>query len=204
MPKKLLNTVWTFVLSVTVAFSAQADAGNQNYKMSTSVISASGMHMRSEIYRMDMTLAPPSTIGQSNKRPYVNFAGFWYTFKKDFDRDRLPDDWEFQFLEDIKISDGTGDYDRDKLNDMDEYLIGTDPTDSDTDGDQVPDGWEVENDLNPSLKDALLDPDEDRCSNYCEWKNGTDPHDKKSSPFNFIMFPIKSKKTGKTAIIYLD
>lgn len=46
-------------------------------------------------------------------------------------------------------SDAYKDYDGDGLNNLEEYLNGTDPLNPDTDNDSMPDGWEVHYGLNP-------------------------------------------------------
>ena len=56
-------------------------------------------------------------------------------------------DWEF-------------DPDMDGLNNLDEFLAGSDPNNWDTDGDGLPDGWEVDNSLDATDPlDALDDND---------------------------------------------
>lgn len=69
----------------------------------------------------------------------------------DGDDDYLPDAWESQYGLDIQDNGRIdlarqgerGDYDGDGLSNRDEYLLGTDPTNSDTDGDGESDGAEV-------------------------------------------------------------
>ena len=49
-----------------------------------------------------------------------------------------------------------GDYDKDPdgdgLNNLQEFLAGSDPNNYDTDGDTMSDGWEAENGLDPGLE----------------------------------------------------
>ena len=69
----------------------------------------------------------------------------------DADDDFLPDVWEAQYglnpadngaIDPVKQGE-RGDFDGDGLTNREEYLLGTNPTDSDTDGDGVSDGEEV-------------------------------------------------------------
>jgi hypothetical protein len=69
----------------------------------------------------------------------------------DLDDDYLPDDWEFQHglsttdngsIDPLRQGE-RGDFDGDGLTNLEEYLLGTDPTNSDTDGDGVSDFDEV-------------------------------------------------------------
>lgn len=47
----------------------------------------------------------------------------------DSDGDGMPDDWEILYFGNLD-RDGTGDFDGDGISDLDEYLNGTDPTES--------------------------------------------------------------------------
>lgn len=66
------------------------------------------------------------------------------------DGDCLPDEWEMERFGDLS-HDGSGDADRDGMNDLEEFRVGTDPLapNGDTDGDGLPDWWEAANGLNP-------------------------------------------------------
>lgn len=65
------------------------------------------------------------------------------------------------------------DTDNDGLNDYQEFVEGTNPTNSDTDGDGMPDGWEVTNGTQPTVPDADGDVDGDGLSNGLEYRLGT-------------------------------
>lgn len=93
----------------------------------------------------------------------------------DTDGDDMPDGWELKFGLDPDVINSTADNDMDDLNDRDEYLNNTDPTDSDTDNDLMPDGWEVMFGLDPKFNDAGLDPDGDGLTNLEEFQGGTNP-----------------------------
>lgn len=122
----------------------------------------------------------------------------------DGDHDGMPDKWEATYFGNTS-RDGTGDYDHDGLNDLQEYRSGTSPTDTDsdddgltdglevnsygtnptskdTDGDAMPDGWEVQYGLNPIVNDATGDKDRDGFTNLQEYKAGTDPANPASRP----------------------
>ena len=91
----------------------------------------------------------------------------------DLDRDGLPDEWEQQII-DADMNDAIDDifdvhqgddFDQDWLLNRDEYLLGTDPCNSDSDGDGLSDGVEVlSSDTDPlsedTDKDGLSDFDE--------------------------------------------
>ena len=85
----------------------------------------------------------------------------------DTDDDGMPDGWEKYYnlnpLEDYDADDDQDDdgYDSNRDNEitpnerhtnLEEYLAGTSPWQSDTDGDKMPDGWEVIFDINPYIK----------------------------------------------------
>lgn len=79
-------------------------------------------------------------------------GGFSVLEDADTNKNGLPDGWERHY----GVSDANGDPDLDYLLNGDEYLVGTDPTNSDTDGGGENDGSEVEWGLDP------LDPRDDQ------------------------------------------
>ena len=126
----------------------------------------------------------------------------------DSDGDRMPDDWEIRYgLNPMDSRDA--DYDKDNdgwdfnrngyvedglinetYTNLEEYLLGTDPTNNDTDGDGMWDGWEVHYTLDPlDPYDAHFDNDfdgfdidrdgnydaDENFSNLKEFLNDTDP-----------------------------
>lgn len=99
----------------------------------------------------------------------------------DFDQDGMPDKWEVKYFGNTS-RDGTGDYDHDGLNDLQEYRYGTSPTAADTDGDGMPDGWEKQYGLDPLVRDDSGDKDGDGYTNLQEYKAGTNPADPASKP----------------------
>ena len=76
---------------------------------------------------------------------------------QDADNDNIPDAWEIRWFNSLTTSGYAGsysDYDRDGLDDLQEYLHGTDPTNIDSDGDGVSDYWEVIQGFNPLSTDS--------------------------------------------------
>jgi len=61
----------------------------------------------------------------------------------DSDADGMNDLWEINYFGSIAAEDGAGDFDGDGLYNLDEFNLGTTPTDTDTDSDGVSDGDEV-------------------------------------------------------------
>jgi alpha-tubulin suppressor-like RCC1 family protein len=67
-------------------------------------------------------------------------------YGNDSDNDGLPNDYETaNSLNPVDASDAQSDSDMDGLTTLEEFNLGTSPTNDDTDGDTLPDGWEVEN-----------------------------------------------------------
>ncbi len=90
------------------------------------------------------------------------------------DGDTLPDEWEAQYFGNFG-QDDVGDPDSDGVNNLNEYNLGSDPTNADSDDDGLPDGWETTHDLSPTdASDASADPDGDGLSNLEEYRQGTD------------------------------
>lgn len=68
----------------------------------------------------------------------------------DSDVDGLPDWWELKYFTNTTVAVTNQDADADDLDNIHEYLAGTNPRSSDTDGDGLPDGWEVRYCLDPA------------------------------------------------------
>lgn len=113
--------------------------------------------------QVSLAWAPPGgsrvRVPATSLRSYTRDAA-------DGDDDCLPDDWESQHglnvqdngRIDIDREGELGDYDSDGLSNRDEYLLGTDPTNSDTDGDGESDGNEVNGlDTDALLANAITD-----------------------------------------------
>ena len=106
-------------------------------------------------------------------------GGVKFIITEDTDGDNLPDAWEEEYAGNLDDLNETDDYDNDGLSDMEEYELGTDPTNDDTDGDGYKDGQEVANGydpLNPKDPDPNNDDlDNDGLTNEEEDNAGTDP-----------------------------
>jgi parallel beta-helix repeat protein len=103
----------------------------------------------------------------------------------DVDGDGLPDGWELEHFGDLNES-ANDDYDDDGFLNLDEYNVGSDPSDpritpDDTDGDGLPDDWEQNYFGNLSQRPSE-DYDGDIYSNLQEYHAGTDPTDEKDHP----------------------
>ena len=84
---------------------------------------------------------------------------------EDADADGMDDFWELNHFGDIS-HDGFADGDSDDLTDLEEFDLGTDPTDADTDGDGLTDGEEA--DGTPATDPLKADTDGDGLSDYQE------------------------------------
>ncbi len=75
---------------------------------------------------------------------------------QDTDGDKMPDVWEIRYQFDPKDpTDARRDADLDRLRNVDEFRLKTDPLNEDTDGDGFTDGREVENGYNPNGEGRL-------------------------------------------------
>ncbi len=96
----------------------------------------------------------------------------------DLDGDQMSDIWEVKFGIDYQNNaDKNYDPDQDQLTNIEEYNLGTNPTNDDTDSDSIDDGYENSysflNPLDPN--DANLDQDNDNLSNSYEYFILTNP-----------------------------
>lgn len=97
-------------------------------------------YVESGIYRVTLVVRDnDGNINRVTEDLYVN----------DEDGDDLPDDWEVEYFNNV-IPGKNDDQDSDGLNNGQEYLYNTDPTNSDTDGDEYPDGKETEKGTDPT------------------------------------------------------
>jgi len=85
MQKQTIYTICTWVFLLSIAFSAYAGMGSENYRIPTSVLSAGGEPMASTHYQTDSTLGQPSPLMEADQNPssdnYDNYPGFWYTIE---------------------------------------------------------------------------------------------------------------------------
>ena len=94
----------------------------------------------------------------------------------------MQDGWEVANGLDPLADDASGDPDNDRLTNLQEHNVGTDPFSADTDGDGMPDDWEHDNGLNPVVDDANGDLDKDGVGNRAEYATGFDPNHPGSRP----------------------
>ncbi|MAF22813.1 MAG: hypothetical protein CMP26_09485 [Roseibacillus sp.] len=78
----------------------------------------------------------------------------------DSDQDGLLDPWELSWpsVTDLSQLSGASDFDGDGSTDLEEFIIGTDPTNPDTDEDGLPDGAETNTGIFVSASDTGTDP----------------------------------------------
>ncbi|MFW9786096.1 MAG: right-handed parallel beta-helix repeat-containing protein [Candidatus Thorarchaeota archaeon] len=113
----------------------------------------------------------------------IEIPNLWFV---DSDMDGMPDDWEIDNNLNPFFDDAGWDHDSDDLFNIDEYRIGTDPSNPDSDFDSIYDGWEVHFGLDPlNASDALMDLDSDSLTNLQEFEIGTDPTNPDSDLDNF-------------------
>ena len=126
--------------------------------------------------------------------------------EKDKDKDGMDDSWELKMgLDPNNPNDANYDNDSDNLTNLEEFIIGTDPFNSDTDGDNMPDGWENNYypDLDPLSPDANIDVDGDSFNNFEEFEAGTSPTDDESKPTTKEKDKAKDDYSVVMAIIIL-
>ena len=92
----------------------------------------------------------------------------------DSDGDGMCDAWEMLKFGNLDAT-ATSDADNDGVNNLQEYLHGTNPHDADTDHDGLPDQWEIAMGTDPLTADADVDPDHDGLTNMQEYQLGTNP-----------------------------
>lgn len=111
-------------------------------------------------------------------------------FSPDTDKDRMPDGWEVNNSLDPLVDDSRNDDDHDAgalgLTNYQEYLLGTNPHDTDSEigvtnpitveGDGIDDYIEYLLGLNPTQNDAAIDTDDDDLPNLGEALLGTSPY----------------------------
>ena len=106
---------------------------------------------------------------------YENESDFSSEVFSETPGDGMLDVWEIEYFGDT-AQEPEADYDRDGLNNLEEYHQETDPTNADTDFDGIPDGWEVTYGFNPlDASDSAMDSDGDGLTNVEEYLGGTDP-----------------------------
>jgi len=126
-----------------------------------------------------VTLSTPKTV-TINPGFRVVLGGI-LSIKEDTDGDGLLDAWEMLYFGNL----GQGpdaDSDSDGLTNLEEFQLGTNPSDPDTDNDGMPDSWETASGTNPTVYDRNDDLDGDLYSNYIEYALDTDPNNGSSSP----------------------
>lgn len=105
-----------------------------------------------------------------------NLFYFHLTSLPDADKDGMPDIWETQYKLKVNVPDMMQDDDKDKLLNIEEYYLNTNPNYWDTDQDLISDYNEYLYGMNPNVKDDLTeDIDQDGLTTFEEMVYGTDP-----------------------------
>jgi hypothetical protein len=111
---------------------------------------------------------------ETSKGSYMDGVDFQLYSPYDSDHDGMPDEWETKYFGNISQN-GTGDFDGDGVNDLQEYQNGTDPTlGTDSDKDGMPDSWESKYFGNLS-RDGKTDYDDDGLTDIQEYRFETNP-----------------------------
>jgi len=100
--------------------------------------------------------------------------GFHYPRTTDWDVDGMEDGWEWFYFSTLTRK-GDGDFDEDQLTDLQEFQLGTNPTEDDSDSDGMPDGWEWTN-FGNFAETAEGDADDDGLSNKLEYQTDGNPN----------------------------
>ena len=120
-----------------------------------------GSNTYPQIYRADPGVWYYYILDTDDPRWFHDYSnGQWTVLHyEDADNDGMMDIWEIRTFGDMNRN-GVRDYDRDDLNDLKEYEMGTQGNHPDTDGDGFTDGWEAESGYDPTdpqSPDDLLD-----------------------------------------------
>lgn len=82
MTKNRLRMILTLTLIFSLVPVARGQMQSINYRITTSVMSGSGVPMASDYYNMDATLGQPSPLIDPQYPPFSNtydlYPGFWY------------------------------------------------------------------------------------------------------------------------------
>jgi hypothetical protein len=113
-----------------------------------------------------------ATVAGGTGRNNGQDGTIYYSASGDSDSDGMPDSWELAYGLNPSIDDSALDEDGDGLDNLGEYLNGTDPTNTDTDGDGISDGWEVDHvGFDPLTVDSILAKIWDNDSGDGLWSN---------------------------------
>jgi hypothetical protein len=92
----------------------------------------------------------------------------------DPDGDGMNDAWEMAYFGNLGQQ-AANDYDADDLNNLNEFVLGANPTNSDSNHDGVPDGWAVQYGLHVTENIGTGDTDGDGLSDFGEFIAGSNP-----------------------------
>ena len=78
-------------------------------------------------------------------------------YMTDTDGDGLSDGYEYSYGLNAVVHDSSTDFDGDGLTNLQEFQLGTDPTNTDTDGDGIPDDQDAQPLFNPAVLIPIID-----------------------------------------------
>lgn len=150
--------------------SATGVRSSADFVLIGDVISGGGGRSASSNYKLETTVGQSSPVGTATSASFGLISGFTFSafssetppvdtdgdgtpdnVDSDDDNDQMPDDWEIQYgLLPLDDSDATADKDLDGLTNLQEYTLGTNPTNEDSDGDGFTDKEEVDAGTSPT------------------------------------------------------
>ncbi|MFT6861496.1 MAG: hypothetical protein ACJAVK_000048 [Akkermansiaceae bacterium] len=142
------------------------------------------------------------SLGQNRSLTGIAFdSAVDITDPTDSDNDGMGDNWETFYFGNLS-RDGSGDFDSDSLNDVDEWTEQTIPDHSDSDDDDLTDGQEIDTYSTDPLDN---DSDSDGFSDGDEITGGTNPNDNASFPVVTVGRPVSgSTNTTRDSVVVFN
>ncbi len=194
--KQLREIIFCLVVSFAFAATLQADNGPFNDGDHTLTGTLSGDYK----YKGNINSSGTTTVNSGSSATAYSFGevlllpGFEAVAGSGFvakicDDDTMDDDWERTHFGNLNQG-PDDDFDNDGLTNLAEYLLGTDPTKTDTDGDGYSDYIESQYSGAPCNMDPLNDVDDDKDCDGDTYTNGVES-ELGSDPFSGSSVPAK-------------